>query len=160
MTSSVSAQMSRKFDRAVTELAKSKRIAVTKAAQITKDSVDKRLPASKRMRGVGKKGARIGVRYDLDSDGKATVRAVGPLHLLERDTKAHKIAPKSRGRGANRKRRDGAIQLADGSIREEVDHPGTKGKHLFEKGVEAARPKALDAMRNATTDAVKRGLRA
>lgn len=87
------------------------------------------------------------------------VKATGPMHLIERDTRPHLIVPKSTGRGANRKRRSGAIRLADGSFRGAVRHPGTKGQHPFEKGIDDARPKVLKAMADPISDAVKRGLR-
>lgn len=141
------------------ELERSQRVALTAASFELKRSVEQRLPASKRLRGVGKKGARIGVRYDIETDGRAVVKAIGPLHLLERDTKAHEIKPKSSGRGSNRKQRKGAVRLANGEFRASVQHPGTKGQHPFEKGIEDGTPKAVKLMRNATSDAVKRGLK-
>lgn len=48
------------------------------------------------MRGVGKRGARVGVRYKVL--GKmASVRWYGPVHLVNNPTKAHTIQPKKRG---------------------------------------------------------------
>lgn len=89
-----------------------------------------------RLRGVGAKGAKTSVRYDTLSRGAAAVvYARGPFHLIERDTKPHEITPKRR-RGRGRKR---AVLTPQGP-RARVQHPGTKGRHPFERGVDIARP--------------------
>lgn len=176
MTSTVGQQMARKMERTQQELLRARRTAIVKGATELKQGVERRLPASKRLRGVGKKGARIGVRYDIQGETSAVVKAIGPLHLLERDTKAHVIRPKkftgTRGTGKRAQKGaalmaafglnandGGAIRLADGQLRGVVQHPGTKGQHPFEKGIDASRDKALKAMANPISDAVKRGLR-
>lgn len=48
-----------------------------------------------RLSGVGRRGARVGVRYRI-ADGKAYVTATGPLHLLEGGTQAHDVEPRRR----------------------------------------------------------------
>lgn len=162
MPSSVGAQMSRKLDRAASELARSKRTAVRNAALVTTNAVRdeiRRVAPSGKLRGVGKNGTRVGARFDQPSEDTAIVRATGPLHLVERDTKAHEIRPKSKGRGAKRTQRKGAIRLADGSFVAVVQHPGTKGQRPFEKGIDKGRPKAIKEMRDVTTKAVRRGIR-
>lgn len=143
------------MERTRQELLRARRKAIIKGATELKQGVQRRLPPSGRLRGVGKRGARIGVRYDLKGDEAAVVKAVGPLHLLERDTKPHLIEPKKRRSKGGR----AAVRLADGEFRTAVQHPGTKGQHPFEKGIDDARPKAVRAMANPITDAVKRGLR-
>lgn len=143
------------MNRAAAELRRAERTAVTKGLQELKQGVERRLPPSKRLRGVGKKGARIGARYDLTGENSGIVKAIGPLHLLERDTKPHDITPKKRRAKGGK----AAVRLADGSFRASVQHPGTKGQHPFEKGIDDATPKALRAMANPVTDAVKRGIR-
>lgn len=87
-----------------------------------------------KLRGVGKKGARIGVRYDI-ANNKALVRATGPFHLLERDTKAHRI-PKVRGSRARKR----VVVIPGVGVRAFANVKGTKGKHPWEKGVAAAIP--------------------
>lgn len=154
MPSSVAQQMGRKMERARVEMLRARRTALVKGATELKQGVERRLPPSKRLRGVGKKGARIGVRYDVKSDEAVVVKALGPLHLLERDTRAHTIEPKKRRAKSGR----AAVKLSDGSFRSSVQHPGTKGQHPFEKGIDASRDKALRAMANPITDAVKRGI--
>src|SRR5690242_12676640 len=54
-----------------------------------------------KLRGVGKRGAKVGVRYDI-ANNRALVRATGPFQLLERDTKAHQI-PRVRGARARKR---------------------------------------------------------
>jgi hypothetical protein len=87
-----------------------------------------------RLRGVGKRGARIGVRYDI-KDKKALVRATGPFHLIERDTKAHRV-PKQRGVRARKR----VVVIPGVGVRAYANVKGTKGKHPWEKGVDAAIP--------------------
>ncbi len=112
-------------------------------------SIDRAAPGG-RMRGVGKRGARVGARYDVTGPQTAFVKATGPLHLLERDTKEH-VIPKERARG----RRQGrpVLKIGDRFVTGPIAHPGTKGKHPFEKAVVATQPltgpiahKAVNAM--------------
>lgn len=89
-----------------------------------------------RLRGVGKKGARLGVSVSVTGSGTHTlgyVRATGPWQLIEHDTKAHDI-PRS-----NRRKKK-VLRLADGTFYTRVRHPGTRGQHPFAKGAEVAKP--------------------
>lgn len=88
-----------------------------------------------KLRGVGKKGTRIGVRYDFTGQAVALVRATGPFHLLERDNKPHR-EPKVRGSRARRR----VLVIPGVGVRAWANHPGSKGKHPWEKGVVAAMP--------------------
>lgn len=113
-----------------------------------------------RLRGVGKNGARVGVRVTQQRSDTALVQATGPLHLIERDTSAHLI-PRTTG---VRRRRTAAGRLShkrestgrvlsgrkllviNGSVvTGPVLHPGTKGKHPFDIGYVAAEGAALAA---------------
>jgi hypothetical protein len=88
-----------------------------------------------RMSGVGKRGAKIGARYDVkgNTNPVALIRATGPAHLIERDTQAHRI-PRERSRGRKR------YAAFGGSVYSRVEHPGTRGKHPFERGWKKAAP--------------------
>ena len=114
--------------------------------------------------GVGKNGANVGVV--MAPAGKdVVVKMTGPAQLIENDTKAHVIIGRNVGRlgkgkgsrSAENKRRAkqdlynalfggtgggrlhfGGDEWATGPIQ----HPGTKGKHPFAKGVETVRPVA------------------
>lgn len=91
-----------------------------------------------RLSGVGKRGAKIGARYDVlgHSNPTAAIRATGPAHLIERDTKPHRI-PKLRGARARKR----FVVIPTVGVRMSANHPGTKGKHPWERGVTAAAPR-------------------
>lgn len=120
------------------ELRRLERNMVVVAAQTVKTSVQTQLAAAGvqngKLRGVGKRGAKIGVRYDVAGD-TALVRATGPFQLIERDTKAHRI-PKVRGARARKR----VVAIPGVGVRAWANHPGTKGKHPWAKGVVAAIP--------------------
>lgn len=117
---------------------------------------------------VGRKGARVGVNYKVTPGDNATaiVRAFGPAHLIERDTKPHFIASKRafKGRKTTRKERQdivaflGSLNALTGANGGKLSGVGarvlfngqwvtltkpvsSKGKHPFERGVRIAEPK-------------------
>jgi hypothetical protein len=99
-----------------------------------------------RLSGVGKKGARVGARYDkhfaATPDAPAMeIKATGPLHLIERDTRAHLILPRGQTFTARGSRRSGrkALKIGD-DFRLYAEHPGTRGKRPFARGVARAAP--------------------
>jgi hypothetical protein len=121
---------------------------------------------SGKLSGVGGKakraagGTRIGVKYDVKDSGSsstAIVQATGPLHLIERDNSAHLI-PRTTGSKrlrtasgrASYKRQDTGRPTANRGVKflyneqkhfaamGPVSHPGSKGKHPFERGAKAA----------------------
>ena len=90
-----------------------------------------------KMSGVGLRGAKVGARFDKPAGrDNAVVRATGPAHLLESNTKPHRIGPRKR-RGKK------AIATPEGP-RAYVQHPGTKGRPTFFPAV-YARTKAAAA---------------
>lgn len=97
---------------------------------------------SGRLRNVGKKGARLGVRVTPRGTKTVEVRATGPWHLVENDTAAHDIMPKSRQLRRSRikpgSQRAKALKVPGVGPRASVRHPGTKGKQPWAKGVAAA----------------------
>lgn len=152
-SSGVSQQFAKRLQKIEREIKGASRAAVDAAAFEMKKAVDAeivRVAPSRRLRGVGRRGARIGVRYDLKGtkNPTAVVRAFGPLHLIERKTGGHMIAPRRRGRG---------LVLKDGQVRRAVHHPGTRGRFPFKKGVERGQPHALKKLIKAHEDALKRG---
>lgn len=96
-------------------------------------------------------GGRWGVRYDTRgfNNPVSLLRITGPFHLVENNTRPHAIyrrAARVRGRGSTRANRAAALAQAfggtgaytggtlkfNGSVyRKVVNHPGTKGKHIF-----------------------------
>lgn len=103
------------------------------------------------MSGVGRRGARVGAGYDIKGTVNPTafIKAKGPLHLLERDTSPHVIP---------RKRRYGRKRYAafGGNVYSWVQHPGTRGKHPFERGWKTARAKTPEIFQKEIHDAVKK----
>lgn len=109
------------------------------AAQTIKKSVLSEMDSAGvtggKLRGVGKKGAKIGVRYDMKTKTEALVRATGPFHLLERPTKAHRT-PKQRGARAKKR----VVNIPGIGVRAYANVAGTRGKYPWAKGVKAAIP--------------------
>ena len=90
-----------------------------------------------RLRNVGVRGARVGIRYTTKTVGYAmaegTLSATGPVHILDRPTMPHFIIAGTR---------DGVSQVMPtpyGFFRV-VEHTGTKGKRTFDKGFKKAQP--------------------
>lgn len=119
-----------------------------------------------------KRSARVGVRYDLAPGKKgAIVRATGPVHLLERDTPAHSI-PRLKGTRRTysatgrklkkastvRKVVERPLLVINGRVRTgPVTHPGTKGKHPFQKGVRRFLPGVGEQLEK-NVDRIMRGI--
>lgn len=116
--------------------------------------------AGSKLRNVGKRGSVVGVKLTVNSS-TATVQATGPLQIIERDTREHTIprttltrrqrtksGRASRKREATGRNSTGRVPLKINGdwVLGPVTHPGTKGKHPFERGVlEAEVPAALAA---------------
>lgn len=137
------AQFAAKAAAMPTRLQANLRRGVGDASLAVKRSVEHELGTS-RLRGVGRGGAAVGVRYRISTTSGAPsslVTATGPVHLLERDTAPHDIEPKPR------RRRSGRTGIATAyGVFARVRHPGTRGKHPFENGVRAAVPEAHRAL--------------
>lgn len=119
-------------------------------------------------RGNAKVGARYTIRRDNPENPTAIVSAEGPLQIVERDTKPHGEIPRSVGRLTARPdgvvdrsraaRHDAKQRLYEALFgvsggfagatplstpygpRFRVSHPGTKGKHPFERAVDSQSP--------------------
>lgn len=106
-----------------------------------------------RLSGVGLKGAKIGVGFNVKGTrggGTSLIKMRGPAHLIERDTKAHAIAPRRRGKKA--------LATPFGP-RASVKHPGTKGKHPWEKGSTRALPVARQIISRHMRSSLKEAFR-
>ena len=128
------------------------REAVEASALLAKRLVQARTPA--RLRNVGKNGRALGVKYKTshgDDKSQALVFVTGPYQLIERDTKPHPI-PKLKNSGRSRAAKPmfgpafGGVNtkrkpvLVGGKPYAQVFHPGTRGKHPFEKGIDEVAP--------------------
>jgi hypothetical protein len=162
MSSSVASVFARKMQAAAFEASRGADPALRKAGLVMKTVVEasiRSVAPSGRLRGVGRAGARVGVRYDLLKQGGRNgvrLRATGPLHLVERSTKPRDIQPRARRARTGR----AALRFSDGSFRPAARHPGTRGKAPFGKGIERAIPAGTAAVRGVMVDAVRKGIRA
>lgn len=85
--------------------------------------------ASGALRGVGRSGSKVGVRYDVKGfqNPVGIISYRGQVHLLNNPTRAHEIRPRSRG---------GRMAISPkGSpwTKAVAQHPGTSGKKFHEK---------------------------
>lgn len=114
---------------------KAQKIGVQRAAMVMKTVHIAGLNADApggRLRNVGKKGTKLGVKYTMHggaNNPSAIVEATGAWPILNNPTKAHLIRSK-KGRTLN---------LGNGLFRASAQHPGTHGKRTWQK----AQPKAL-----------------
>lgn len=123
-------------------------VGITEASQLTKTSILALAPA--RLSGVGKRGAKLGVKYRVSKSGdgaQSQINATGPFQLIERDTRAHSEPRKHRPRRYNAIPGEGVFS--------HVEHPGTKGKHPFERGVLAALPACLKFFDLSTSSVIR-----
>lgn len=145
---------------------------VIHAAEISKAS-----GGDSKLSGVGPKGAKVGVRFDMargSFDPEALLKATGPMQLIESDTSGHVI----RSRHATGYKRRGfvgptlpgqfrvkntfgpklspVLNIPGIGYRRSARHPGTRGKHPWQKGKDRARPVETRIMRGATWDIIKK----
>lgn len=127
-------ELASKLGQVAAAIPKAQRVGVERAAFAAKKELLAAPGAPRFVRGVGRRGAKTNVRYDVKGTRNPTalVRWTGPAHLVDQPTKAHPIGPRRR-RGKKRR-----AVLVNGQPRAVVQHPGTKGKGFFEAGVKRA----------------------
>jgi len=119
---------------------------VYEAVAVAEDAIHASSPS--RLRGVGKRGAPLNVRHTITTTAEnpaALVFGTGPWALIEFDTRAHREPRSTRRRRARQRvmvvpSAAGARGGDDPGLRTIVNHPGTKGQHVFERGARAAEP--------------------
>lgn len=141
-----------------------------------------------RLSGVGRaKGragnARIGVQVKMKGSGEASVRASGPLQIINNDTGGRVIrsayqsgryrrASKMRGGGVASQfigpalpgvtftgDRRAVLNIPGVGYRRSARHPGTKGKQTWQRGQEKATPKILKALGENMTNIIHKAAR-
>lgn len=147
-------QFAQKMGRLADTISRSPEEVARRAASAYTSSIRKEIKAvvpTGKLSGVGKRGARVGVKYTAGG-ATAYVQATGPLHLVERDTKGGYTIPRTVG---TRRTRTASGRLS--RKREEtgrnfsgrkvlffngryvtgpiVRKRGTRGRHPFERGV-------------------------
>lgn len=162
-TSKSFAELAKKMEAAAREIETKSDVEVTAANAIRAKKVilaQMKVAAPRLTLNAGRKAkpVRIGVRYDMRKDKKAAiVKATGPAHLIERDNAPHQM-PKDLGgtlthtatgrkrsaKSQAKRRADQAkkFRIGNKTVTGPIKHPGTKGKHPFEKGVKAFLPSA------------------
>jgi hypothetical protein len=144
-----------------TAIQNGKRDTLTEAAMVAKKAhlavIQRDAGGDLKLSRVGKRGAKVGARYDISGD-RAEIKATGPLHFLANPMSPHRI-PKARRRGRRRVVVVPGLSVRQGDkgIRAWVQHPGTRGKDTWNKGIDNARPKVSKVMRSQMANVVKRG---
>jgi hypothetical protein len=131
-TSRSAAELNKKMQDIATTIPRATRAGVTQASQAAKETII----AVAASRGVSRSSRIAGGKWSVGYNVKGTtnptslIRIRGPFHLVESNTRAHEI--KARRAPGSRSRRRGKRALAfDGVVRTRVQHPGTRGKHIF-----------------------------
>lgn len=143
-------------------LSAARRDGVGKGALLITTSVRRelgRVMPSGRLSGVGKRGARVSVGFDAPrslSAPVALVRMKGPAHLIESDTSPRTIRPRRRSRGGPARR---ALAIPGVGLRASVQHPGTRGKHPWRRGVQASRHLVLPTIQAEVHSAMVKAFR-
>lgn len=106
-----------------------------------------------RLSGVGKRGARIGARFDMVGEGAVAVKATGPVHFLANPMSPHRI-PRQRARGRRR-----VVVIPGVGVRAYANHPGTPGKDSWNRAVPEARRKVAKVMLNEYGNIIRSALR-
>lgn len=132
------------------------------AAAVEVVKVQRRLVAiatggDSRLSGVGKRGARLSVGFDVKglTNATAIIQARGPWQFIERDTEAHRI-PRQRSRRARKR----VAVVGDGpeDVYASVMHPGTSGKHPFERGWQLSQTASKKAFADVELDAIAKSV--
>lgn len=146
------------------ELQKAQKVAVTEIALSMTTIIRANIRAAVPDLGIkghrGRGQLKIGASYSVRANASgvtAIVRAKGPLQIVERDTKSHTIPKVKAPSGKGRRLKKRHILLIPGiGYRLAVKHPGTKGKHPFERGVDAYKERTGHVMQKAVHEALLR----
>jgi hypothetical protein len=141
-TSSSAAEFSAKIHKFAGEVAKIPRDTAYSNAKLGKATMTaavQSMAPGGRLRGVGKKGARVGAGYNVYGDGIVQISVRGPVWLVNDPTSAHDIAPKKR-------RGKGALYAPgyDHPYRGAVHVSGTSGKHRWDAARDGLLPPLLE----------------
>lgn len=142
-TSRSPAELAAKFNKFDKYLVGAQREGVRAGALLVTNAVRAELRTavpSGRLSGVGVRGARVSVGFDApksDKNPQALVRMRGPAHLVESPTRPHAI---------KHRRKRALAGGGFGPVAGVKQHPGTRGKHPWAKGVAKAQPRVLGEM--------------
>lgn len=150
-----------------------------KAKKVIEAERNKAVGSDGRMSGVGKNGAKLGVKYNIEQAGSSFtsfVKATGPWQFIENDTRSAGVVRAKRYRravqgpdlrevGKKRQRKRGrnrfagsgarAVTVASGVYRASFRDGPTTGKKPFSKGMKKAQPVVAKALRAPITKSVR-----
>lgn len=129
------------------------RAASLAAVKVHRLAIQRDAGGDSRLSGVGKRGAKVGARFDQEA-GRFVIQATGPLVLIERNTKAHRI-PKQRGARARKR----YAVIPGVGVRAYANHPGTRGKHTWERSVPKAQREAVDTITQRSNAVVRKAFK-
>lgn len=157
-TSSSAAELAGKLEAAGAAVVNSNRAAVQRVARRIKAGAEaernRAVGSNGRMSGVGRNGARLGVRDEYAGSvalPTAVVRATGPWQLVESPTRSHLITSRYAGSTRARRSRAGlagpvrpgalrggrrAVVLTPWGYKRFTRHPGTRGKKPWRTSID------------------------
>lgn len=150
-TSTSAAEMSRKITKMATVTQQRQKQTVSQGALTAKEIIIAEAASKGVMPNSKIAGGSWSVRYNVKGFNNPTafLKIGGAFHLVESDTKPHRInrrVARAKGRGSKRANRQqalneafggqgafkgGSLKFPSGDFRKVVSHPGTKGKHIF-----------------------------
>lgn len=139
-TSTSVAQFTGKLDKLATEMANVQ--APLEATAFRGKQIFLAAAASAGVLGAKPAGKRklIGARYDTKNrksntlgEGQVVITYTGPAHLVNNPTRAHVILPRRRPGVRTRRKQAARALTINGDLRARANHPGTRGKHFYEK---------------------------
>lgn len=160
MARSTPAQFAKKMRRTAADMKALPQRQINAGAKAIVKEVDRQLDvaAPTRRLNVGKKGARIGVRTKKPGPDSVLVAMFGPAQLIERDTEAHRI-PRTTGKGRKRRGDKQPLYLPGIGFKAKVNHPGTRGKRPWARGLNRALPQVKVAAATEYAATLRRALR-
>lgn len=123
-------------------ITRANRVGVEKACLAGKNVMLSSMTAAlggNRLSGVGRNGAKVGVRYTVVGyqNPVGIIKYTGPVHLANSGTRPHEILPRSRQTTAKGNRRRGSARALSPAgnpwAAASADHPGTPGKKFAER---------------------------
>jgi hypothetical protein len=119
-----------KLEKTAAELPKTNQRALRAGLNVGKRIVQASMTTAGVPPGSKVAGGKVNVRYTPPVgrvEAESVLSMTGPAQLVNNPTKPHRIQPRSRGRKQRR-----ALLLATGDFVADANHPGTKGKHMWE----------------------------
>ena len=125
------------------------------AVKVHRKIIKRDVGGDSRLSGVGKRGAKVGARFDIKGRDRVELKATGPLHLVNGPTSPHRIP---RERKTKRAKKRYAVIPGVG-VRAYARHPGTRAKRTWTRAVPKALSAATDEIREEYWRWIKAGFK-